>query len=58
MENNKIEKAIQQARACMAIDKIYVSDKFVEGYKKKRNIPVPAGPRLILIRGGKNGSNK
>lgn len=58
MANNKTEKAIIQARASMAIDKIYVSDKFVETYKKKRDIPVPAGPKLILLRGGKNGNNK
>jgi hypothetical protein len=58
MASNKTEKAIIQARANMAIDKIYVSDKFVETYKKKRGLPVPTGPKLILLRGGKNGNNK
>lgn len=58
MENNKIEKAIIQARANLLVDKIQVSDTFIDAFKQKRNIPVPKGPKLTLIRGGKNGINK
>lgn len=56
MENNKIEKAIIQARANLAVDKIYVSDEFVQAYKQKRRIPVANVKKITLIRGGKNGS--
>lgn len=58
MENNKIEKAIIQARANLLVDKIQVSDTFIDTYKTKRNISVQKGPKLTLIRGGKNGINK
>lgn len=57
MVNNKIEKAIIQARANLLIDKIEVSDNFIDEYKKKKNIEVPKGPKLTLSRGGKNGTN-
>jgi hypothetical protein len=58
MDNNKIEKAIIQARANLLIDKIEVSDTFIDNFKKKKNIEVPKGPKLILSRGGKIGPNK
>lgn len=58
MESNKIEKAIIQARANLLVDKIQVSDTFIDEFKTKKNIKVSKGPRLALIRGGKNGSNK
>lgn len=56
MENSKIEKAIAQARASLLIDKIVVSDSFVESYRIKRKLPVVTGPKLVLKREVKNGT--
>lgn len=58
MESNKIEKAIIQARASLLIDRIQVSDIFIDEFKIKKNIKVSEGPKLTLTRGGKNVINK
>lgn len=58
MESNKIEKAIMQARANLQVDRIQVSDIFIDEFKIKKNIKISEGPKLTLIRGGKNVINK
>lgn len=48
MEGSKKEKAIAQAKANLAVDRIYLSQSFINGYLKKNNINVPSGPKLVL----------
>jgi len=57
METSKKEKAIAQAQANLAIDRIYLNPTFVENYCRRNNIiPSNSGPRLVL-RPNKNNKN-
>ncbi len=57
MENNKKEKAMASAIASLKIDKIYLKEDFINEFRKKNNLNVESGPKLILRREEKNGTN-
>ncbi len=57
MVKTKKEKAIEQALANLRIDRIYVSDSYVQSYKGKHNIPTTGEKKLVLRRSDKNNGN-
>ncbi len=58
MENTRKEKAITQAIASLRIDKIYVKPEFITSYRQKHNLHVEPAPKLVLRKGGNNGSTR
>ncbi len=57
MEKEIRKKAIEQAKASLNIDKIYLSKDFMTSYFNKHQLPLklPKTKRLVYIRGKKNG---
>lgn len=48
------EKAIEQALASLRIDKIYLSQDYLNSYRKKSGLPVEKSSKLVLKRSKKN----
>lgn len=57
MEIEVIKKAIEQAQASLNIDKIYLSNEFINSYLKKYQIPLRhvQTKKLNYKRGNNNG---
>lgn len=58
MCSKKKERAISQALASLQIDNIFVSNDFVNTYRKKVNLPPLGVKKLALKRGRQNETNK
>lgn len=54
MEKEVRKKAIEQAQASLSIDKIYLSDEFINSYLKKHQLPLRQVQTKKLKRGNNN----
>ncbi len=57
MVKTKKEKAVEQALANLRIDKIHVSESYVQSYKEKHSIPTTGIKKLVLKRSDNNNGN-
>lgn len=57
MEKQIRQKAIEQAQASLNIDRIQLSEDFINSYFNKYQIPLPPVKKLICKRGNNNGKH-